>query len=400
MTSKRDCLENAKPRNKKGDGSIRKTKYGTYEYRITYTDTYGQRKRRGFTCQTPEECFDRAEDFLEELRIKMGGMTADMTLSDILRQKAKTDFEKNYTGEQGYDRTLKTINLFDKYGVGKMRMNMIKPKQIEVFLGSITHYSNGVIGKVYGLLRTAFKRAYEAGVIEYNYMLLPEFRCPKSTKPTKKVRGLTEAEQTALLEVLEKHKVPYGANDYRLQLLIELYSGMRMGEINALRPENIHLDKGYIHVDATISRGMDSRSFIKEGTKTYAGNRDVPISKTLRPILEKALYQMKENPLGLVFYDYQKGDVIHTNQVNNFFNRMMKRAGIRITGQHSLRHTFATRCIEAGIQPIVLKTWLGHTNIHITLDTYADVFNRMNFDATEKFDELMGALDVDEDDEE
>ena len=49
MTSKRDCLENAKPRNKKGDGSIRKTKYGSYEYRITYTDTYGQRKRKGFT---------------------------------------------------------------------------------------------------------------------------------------------------------------------------------------------------------------------------------------------------------------------------------------------------------------------------------------------------------------
>lgn len=59
------------------------------------------------------------------------------------------------------------------------------------------------------------------------------------------------------------------------------------------------MDKGYIHVDATISRGMDSRSFIKEGTKTYAGNRDVPFSKTLRPVLEKALYQMKENPLGL-----------------------------------------------------------------------------------------------------
>ena len=49
-----------------------------------------------------------------------------------------------------------------------------------------------------------------------------------------------------------------------------------------------------------------------------------------------------------------------------------------MTGQHALRHTFATRCIEAGVSPLVLKNWLGHTNIHITLDTYADVFARMN----------------------
>ena len=56
---------------------------------------------------------------------------------------------------------------------------------------------------------------------------------------------------------------------------------------------------------------------------------------------------------------------------------------------HALRHTFATRCIEAGIPAVVLKKWLGHTNIHVTLDTYADVFSRMNFDSMVKFDTLM-----------
>jgi integrase len=53
---------------------------------------------------------------------------------------------------------------------------------------------------------------------------------------------------------------------------------------------------------------------------------------------------------------------------------------------HSLRHTFATRCIESGVPAIVLKTWLGHTDIHVTLDTYTDVFEAMENKAIERFD--------------
>ena len=55
-------------------------------------------------------------------------------------------------------------------------------------------------------------------------------------------------------------------------------------------------------------------------------------------------------------------------------------------------YTFATRSIEAGVPPLVLKKWLGHTNIHITLDTYSDVFDKMNFESTDKLDLLMGSL--------
>ena len=270
----------------------------------------------------------------------------------------------------------------------------IKPKHLQAFLSSITGYSDTVIKKIYGLLRYVFRAAYERELIITNYTSLPELKCPKSAKPAKRVRGLTEDEQARLLDVMENHKVPYGRNDYRKQLLIELYGGLRMGEINALRPENIHLDKGYIHVESTVSRGEGGKPFIKDGTKTYAGTRDVPISNTLRPIMEEALAEMKNNPYGLVFYDYNKNGIIETHQVTSFFNRLTEKAGIPVSGQHALRHTFATRCIEADIPPVVLKNWLGHTNIHITLDTYADVFSRMNFEAADKFDDLMEKLDL------
>ena len=59
-------------------------------------------------------------------------------------------------------------------------------------------------------------------------------------------------------------------------------------------------------------------------------------------------------------------------------------------GQHALRHTFATRCIEANIPPVVIKEWMGHKDIHITLDTYADVFKKMNFSAMDKLENYIG----------
>ncbi|MDO5139619.1 MAG: tyrosine-type recombinase/integrase, partial [Oscillospiraceae bacterium] len=65
---------------------------------------------------------------------------------------------------------------------------------------------------------------------------------------------------------------------------------------------------------------------------------------------------------------------------------------IPIFGQHALRHTFATRCIESGIPPVVLKNWLGHTNIHVTLDTYTDVFNGMNNKAVHNLDMYLENL--------
>ena len=61
---------------------------------------------------------------------------------------------------------------------------------------------------------------------------------------------------------------------------------------------------------------------------------------------------------------------------------------------HMLRHTFATRSIEAGVSAVVLKTWLGHTDIHITLDTYADVFDSMHNISIERLDNYVNVSSV------
>ena len=88
--------------------------------------------------------------------------------------------------------------------------------------------------------------------------------------------------------------------------------------------------------------------------------------------------------------------IIRTGDVSGFYKRCCENIGIEYieyNGQHSLRHTFATRCIEAGVPPIVLKTWMGHKNIHVTLDTYADVVERMNHDAINLFSVYLNRLE-------
>ena len=223
-------------------------------------------------------------------------------------------------------------------------------------------------------------------------MLAHDIRRPRSSKADKKIRALTEDEQKAFTECVTGGKVPFGRNDYRCQLLISLYSGMRMGEVNALSPADIDFRQNVVHVRKTISMDIKGRGFLGDGTKTYAGVRDIPISKTLRPVLEDALKKMKPNKEGLVFYDHLNDRVITTSNVNSYYKRVCDKCGVECNGQHSLRHTFATRWIESGVPAVVLKKWLGHTDIHVTLDTYADVFDRMNNGEIDKLDRYMEKL--------
>lgn len=374
-----------KQKKENGSGTFRIVN-GKYNYRFFYIDEFGEKKRKSFSGVTKDECLQRAEEFLEKQEKRAAAVDPDITIPELLRRKYEEDYAMNFVGEQGYARNLGGIALLERSGFGKMPIVDITEMQIKSFLRSMTKYSDSVIKKTYQQLTAAFKVAVEKGVVERNPMDASDIRRPKSSKKPKDVRGFTQEEQARFLEALRDFKVPRNRNEYKLQLLIELYSGMRMGEINALKPENIDFENGLIHVRSTVSRGLEYRVFIKEGAKTDAGVRDIPINKALEPVLQEAMERKRRNPLGLVFYDHLKNDLITTSQVNCFFHRICKKAGISVRGQHALRHTFATRCIEADVPPVVLKKWLGHKDIHMTLDIYADVFDSMHNSAMEKFE--------------
>ena len=380
-------------RKENGAGTFRKIG-DKWNYQFSYIDNT-VRKLKNFTAETKEDCLIKAEEFLIEHSSGIDDEKNFTTISDLVLKKYSDDYAKNHTSEQGYARNINLVKQFEQYPISRIPIAEITYGQIEIFLQSIASYSDSVIKKLYGLVNLAFRIAKEQGLVSINPLDSKKLRRPNSDKSTKRVDGLTAEEQKHFLEALNDFKPKDHNSDYRLQLLIELYSGMRMGEINALKPEDIDLEKGIVHVKRTVSRGLEYRVFIKEGTKTYTGIRDIPVSSILRPVLEKVLreYEENPNPMGLLFYDEYKNDVIDTNQVNCYFGRVLEKAGVAHRGQHALRHTFATRCIEADVPPLVLKTWLGHRDIHITLDTYADVFENMHNSAIEKVEKYADMID-------
>ena len=371
------------------NATITERRPGYYEIKVYYNDISGKLKRKSFSGRDINVLRDKAEDFLAFEAIKTKNIDYNSTIPEILRHRYELDYSKGYTREAVFARTVESLKNIERSFIGFKPIVNVTKEDLEQFLSDIKKYSNSVIGKTYGQLKLAYREAICEGIISKNLMENRDLRCPKSNRPDTKVYALTKEEQETLETALKNHKVPKNRNDYRKQLLIELYTGMRMGEINALRPEDVDFKRNVIHVRGTISKGIGDRIYRSETTKTSAGMRDVPMNTLVKPILEKALAEMKNNPAGTIFYDHQKKNVISTSQVCNFYKRICKSAGLDYYGQHALRHTFATRCIEAGVQPVVLKTWLGHTNIHITLDTYADVFDKLNHSAINVFENYL-----------
>ena len=367
-------------------GSFRE-KNGKLEYRFSFKDPYGKVIRKSVTGYSEEECLGKYEAYMKSVASPITEKSDGTTIPMLLKEVLNNDFNKNYIQESTYSLYLGILEIIESGSLKTIPITDVTGDSLEQFLMSLTDcYADSVIQKVHRHLKATMDTAVERKIIKSNPMNASDFRRPKSSKKTLDVKAFTKEEHKLFMTVLEEYKVPRGRNNYKKQILIEIYSGLRMGEINALTPECIDFKNNVIHVRSTISHGIENRAYVKDGAKTYEGSREVPISKKLKPILEQALEEMTDNQLGFIFYDNNKDDVISTKQVNNFFRRVVAKAGLPMRGQHALRHTFATRCIEAGVSAEVLRKWLGHKNIHITLDTYADVFNSLHNKSIERFE--------------
>ena len=374
---------------KRGEGTMCEKRPGYYEYRFYYIDVDNKKKRKSFGGYDQDELYMRADEFLRDIEDMRRGVEKLATIPQILRRRYELDYKNGYIQEPTYYRSVASLKRIEESLIGRKPIAKITLLEIQDFLGTLRTYSNSVIRKIYSQLVLAYSEAIIAEIVTKNPMLSRQIRYPKSAIPDKRIPALTIEEQKSLVETLAKHKRQGTRNEYSKQILIELYTGMRMGEINALRPEDVDFQKGVIHIRGTVSMGINNRMYRRDHTKTDAGMRDIPMNNLVRPILEQAIAEKKWNKEGVIFYDYNKNSVITTTQVNSFYRRICEKADIEFHGQHSLRHTFATRCIEAGVKPVVLKNWLGHTNIHITLDTYADVYGSLNSASIETLEKYL-----------
>ena len=365
----------------KGEGSIyyiEKRKKWSAQYTITVG---GKQVRKTVYGNTKREVADKLLDLRVQMKdidlIKEHGMSIIQIMKDIRDKKLNS----NRIKEGQYTRITKTIEKIENSFLGKLNVKDISNDDIQKFLNDNKNYSNSYIKKLYEQLNQAFNFAMKNKYILQNPM--DDVIKPKSTKEDKEVRALTIEEQQSLSNYLLNCTI--NEETYKNVFLIQMYLGLRIGETLALNINDIDIKKQIINVNKTLTLGKDNEVIMGDTTKTYASKRTVPIPDFLIPSIKEQLEVSKENKDNMLFL-YNDHYISHS-VANSRLKRILKSTlgmEAKDISTHSLRHTFATRCIEAGMSAVVLQRLIGHTDISITLNTYTSVFNRFKESELEK----------------
>lgn len=382
--------KNTKKKKGNGEGSVYKYKNGYRGQVVVGTDDEGKPIRRSVTGNTIKEVNEKLT-LIKNSMITGTYIAPDrITLPDLTRQMLKDDLNMNYIRESTHYRHIETLKRIeaDPY----MRTTPIQKLNytgVKEYLLTETRAAQSVIDKIYMMIQRTMREAVKRKIITVNQ--LEDIRKPKSVQHREKVRALTKDEQIKLYEVLTMEDI-----NYSHQMLLSMLTGMRMGEVNALKIDDINLKMRTISISRTISRDQKGGAFVSQSTKTENGNRVIRISETVLPLV-KEIIQCAEDSEYLFIH---KGKLINTSQVNMQFQRVIEKYDIidkKVKGKvslHSLRHTFATRCIEAGMQAKVLQHILGHSDIRITLNTYCDAFESFQRENIAIADEYLAGMGI------
>lgn len=174
-------------------------------------------------------------------------------------------------------------------------------------------------------------------------------------------------------------------NSYDLGILLCLYTGLRIGELCALKWENIDTENALLRVRNTLSRirnptGEPKTVVIIDAPKSRRSVRDIPLPECM---LER-LADMKKAHNGNDYLLTGKLKYTEPRSFQYHYKRLLERAGVPYRKFHNLRHTFATTCIRKGVDVKTVSELLGHSSVKITLERY------MHSDMDTKREQLSG----------
>ena len=327
-----------------------------------------------------------AKDFLNTIQCQRGNdlyiKNNGIPLNQLMRALAKRKLDMNVIKETQYNRILSAIKKLEKESFTKKNIEDITSDEIQGYLNSLKSYSQSTISKEKDQFAQAFKYALNKGYILQNPMI--DIIEPKSEKPTKVVRALEIEEQQMLTNYLMN--IPIQNEPYKVAYLMQMYLGLRIGEALALKIDDINLEKNLIHISRTLTFDKNHKLIMGAFPKTFAGIRDVPIPIFIR---EEIINQMRlaENHKENLLFVNSQGNYADPKNANKFLKSTLKKVNINDITTHSLRHTYGTRCIEAGMRAVALQRLMGHSDISVTMNTYISVFNKYKEAELEKLND-------------
>lgn len=199
----------------------------------------------------------------------------------------------------------------------------------------------------------------------------------------KKVVSFTKEEQRAI-----ERGVLQSGSPHLLGILLALYTGLRIGELLALTWEDVDLASGTLTVSKSCYDSWKNGTYFKVlgTTKTQSSERVIPLPAEIVLHLKSAFQNTRSRFVVPAKSEY--GASIRAYQ--RTFARLLSRLGIERKGFHALRHTFATRALEVGMDVKTLSEVLGHRNPMITLQRYAHSLIEHKTEMMNKIGRLLG----------
>lgn len=385
-----------------GDGTIGYEKIGRYGYyTLQYYDNTGKKQKKRFPYS--KEGMKNAKKFQKEINKKKSDgvlVTTTYTVASWIEEYIQTYKTANLRDSS----LLILVQTFEKIEVSPIAnipLDKLNGAMVQNFYNMLAEtwtdtkgkehqpIASSTIGKVHKLLVAAYKKAVQLRIIALN---------PMDTVEPVKVRYKEKSVFTwreigrifnAIKRITGNNRNTRQRYDFRLLFMLLLETGCRVGELLALRWEDINFNKREIHIHSTKVR--DKQDF--NDTKTKAGNRFVPIlsDKLLARLKE---YRKKDGVIkmqGFIFED-SSGGAMEYRRITGYWKRIKEITGIQ-GNVHMFRHTFATYLLEKGIPVAEVSRILGHADATITYGMYVHSIPGYNQRIIEQFRRKNDAKD-------
>lgn len=378
-----------------GEGAAYKRPNGRWAGRLTVgrDPETGKLKRVSFSGRTKGEVLDKMAKARTELQsgtfIQPTKTTVGEWLDIWLQEYKRPDLRPTTWDSYAF-----MIRKHLKPTIGHILLKDLRPETLQRLYNEKreTGLSARTVRYIHAVAYGALKQAVKNNLIPRN--VTEATTRPKEEK--KEIRPLSQDEVRQFLSSIEEDRL-------QSAFLLALGTGLRLGELLALRWEDVDLKPGNLTVRRGLCRVYDQEDgerktkLIFQESKTARSRRTIPIPANVLIALKKHKVCQNEERLfvgeayedqGLMFCT-PLGSPIDPRNMARHFDGLLKKAGLPHIRFHDLRHTFATLMLELGQSPKTVQEILGHSTISTTLDTYTHVGMDLKAQAMEKMNDVL-----------
>jgi integrase len=356
-----------------GEGSISRRKDGRWEAKYTAHTADGP-KRRTLYGKTRKEVADKLARALADRASGYTFDTENMTVGEYL-DRWLNDSDKGSVRTSTYERHEQIVRLHLNPAIGRVKLSKLTPAHVQgLYRDKLdSGLSPATVQKIHAVLHKALAQALKWNMIPRNAT-----DAVKAPRPApEEMYPLSPEEASKLMEAAHGDKL-------EALYILAVQTGMRQGELLALKWEDVDLNRGVIHVRRTLVRN-GGRIALGE-PKTKNSRRPVNFTgaavKALKTHLEQQLEDIERlGDLycddGLVFTSGVGTLINPSNLRRRSFAPLLQRARLPQIRFHDLRHTCATLLLSRNTNPRLVQALLGHATVAITLDTYSHIIPGM-----------------------